>query len=95
MKYNNRIKEILKKKNEEILILKNELMKKENLIENYRKNLFVLLKVIEFKNQKNIYFYVNENNFYNLLTKYILYMKFIKAFKETIFLDLKYFEITQ
>ena len=35
---NNRIKESLKKKNEEILILKNELMKKENLIENYRKN---------------------------------------------------------
>ena len=35
---NNRIKESLKKKNEEILILKNELMKKENLIENYKKN---------------------------------------------------------
>ena len=36
--FNNKIKESLKKKNEEILILKNELMKKESIIEGYKKN---------------------------------------------------------
>ena len=36
--FSNKIKESLKKKNEEILILKNELMKKESIIEGYKKN---------------------------------------------------------
>ena len=60
--FNNKIKESLKKKNEEILILKNELMKKESIIEGYKKNKNLSKQItLPFNNIKNNILFRNKS----------------------------------
>ena len=60
--FNNKIKESLKKKNEEILILKNELMKKESIIEGYKKNKNLSKQItLPFNNIKNNILFKNKS----------------------------------